>query len=425
MLEKQSALKLEQIEPLFQMVEILGEERSLRDRLQECLLKVLPKTPGSDIRLQSFLKHRYIWVRQVGVEVLAKCFPAEIKLLEPLTADPSTEIRFHAYLELIRVGQKDKVVPFISLFENSPFEIALLIEDQLCRLYDGEKIPFVLTADTPEARQKSKAAWLDWWNKNGEKIPLTRLTSEPALRGLTLIGEVDGNPGNRVFEVDREGKKTWELRNCGGPVDVQALPNGNILIAEYYTSQVTERNRKGDIVWKSPPLGGNATSAQRLPNGNTLVSTHQGVMEFDRSGKRLGEFPNLPNQIYQVHRDKRGHTFVLGDSGLTELDPSNKILRTIPIAKMQGWGGFQVLPNQHFLIGYYNSANGYAEVDATGKALFEHKNINFEVTRLQKMRNGNVLVAGGNHNEVVEFDSNKKVVWKVATEGRPFAICRY
>lgn len=424
-LERYRRLSLPQIEPLFQLHELLASDAPFSDAIQDCLTKIAPRIDGSLDRIRPLLRQVQPRSRIVALQVLAKAFPQELKSVGFLIEDPKPEVRFHALWEFLKAGDKTRVPAFIGLYEQLPFDLAMILEDQLCRLYEGEKLPAVLMADTPEARRVSRDAWLDWWNKNGDKIEISRLSEEPTLRGLTLIGEVDGNPGNRVFEVNREGKKTWELKDCGGPVDLQPLPNGNVLIAEYYTSQVTERNRKGDIVWKSPKLNGNTTSAQRLPNGNTLTSTHTEIAEFDRQGNRLKNTPNIGGQIHQVHRDKRGHLFVLNQNGLIEYDTSNKQIAVIAVGNLVGWGGFQVLPNRHFMIAHYSGGEGIREIDYSGKIIWEAKNIGFDATRIQKLRNGNVLIAGGNRAEVVEFDSSKKIVWRAKTEGRPFAVVRY
>ena len=68
-----------------------------------------------------------------------------------------------------------------------------------------------------------------------------------------------------------------------GPNDAQVLPGGRILVAERNGNQVTERDRTGAISWKhecSSPIG-----CQRLPGGNTLITTFSELKEVTREGK--------------------------------------------------------------------------------------------------------------------------------------------
>ena len=83
----------------------------------------------------------------------------------------------------------------------------------------------------------------------------------------------------------------------------------------------------------------------------------------------------------------------------------------------------------NFLIAFYSTGSSYAEVNPEGKKVWEHSTAGaqtrLEPTRVQRLRNGNTVVAGGNSMWVVEYDRNKKEIWKVATKGRPFSVLRY
>jgi hypothetical protein len=47
-----------------------------------------------------------------------------------------------------------------------------------------------------------------------------------------------------------------------------------------------ERDRGGKIVWSQTGLN-SPYDSQRLPNGNTLISHNQGIIEIDPSGKTV------------------------------------------------------------------------------------------------------------------------------------------
>src|SRR5262249_21049229 len=157
-------------------------------------------------------------------------------------------------------------------------EYAYQVEDILCQLVGDGKVPATLSGGDAENRKKCRAGWEQWWEAGRDKVDLARLIDGEPLKGLTIIVEVDGvNAANgdngRGRACGPACKQRWEWTNVSGPVDVQALPGGRFLVAEYYTSRVTERDREGKIVWESPRLNGNTVAAQRLTNGNTLIAT--------------------------------------------------------------------------------------------------------------------------------------------------------
>src|SRR5207249_4919904 len=143
------------------------------------------------------------------------------------------------------------------------------------------------SGDDAEARRKHKEEWAAWWKANNGKIELGRGEAAQRLLGYTLM--VEGwspfGQGGRVLEVDASGKKRWEISNLMFPTDACVLGNDRVLIAEYNSSQVTERDFKGKILWTKQIAM--PTGAQRLPNGNTLITTRQQLVDVDRAGKEL------------------------------------------------------------------------------------------------------------------------------------------
>lgn len=145
---------------------------------------------------------------------------------------------------------------------------------------------------------------------------------------------------NKVYELDRQGKEVRTLFKP--PADEtmysgQKLPNGNVLYigsrekltevspdgkvvrelpvsisgiglvrAEVVnggwmigtTSDLILLNMKGEITWRSAAAA-RASSAQRLPGGNVLVSsdTNNKMMEVDRNGKLVWEKTVLGNPV--------------------------------------------------------------------------------------------------------------------------------
>lgn len=150
------------------------------------------------------------------------------------------------------------------------------------------------------------------------------------------------------------------------------------------------------------------------------------VVEYSRTNQKVAEFNNLGGTVYQAWRHRNGHTYILAGSAITEFGADNKKVHATNVVGLSGWGGFEILPSGNFLVAYYGGKK-YAEVDKDGKIIWEHTTnagaTQLDPTRIQ--RNGNTVVAGGNVAFVIEYDCDKKEVWKVATKGRPFSVRRY
>ncbi|VGO18539.1 aryl-sulfate sulfotransferase [Pontiella sulfatireligans] len=98
--------------------------------------------------------------------------------------------------------------------------------------------------------------------------------------GNTLIG---ASLKGAVFIVNPAGEILHTLKVRGNHTKhsinkVRELENGNLLILEADCDFVTEYTLDGDVVWEYPvPLL--AFQAERLPNGNTLISGREGIIE--------------------------------------------------------------------------------------------------------------------------------------------------
>jgi hypothetical protein len=405
------------------------DDEAVAEGLRSALVSLCKNVGKADPQLVAGLADKDPVRRALAAQVLGEALPQQRPAVQKLLADPDPKVRLVAGVTLLKAGDRAVMPELLKLLTDGPVEYAYQVEDVLCQLIGEGKAPATLSGGDEAVRKKCRTAWEQWWTENGAKVDLAKLTGGEPLKGLTLIIEVDGvgGPGGqgRVWECGPDGKQRWEWLNVNGPVDIQVLPGGRFLVAEYYASRVAERDREGKIIWESPRLTGNTVAAQRLPNGNTLIATMNEVTEVSRDGKRVvASFPRPQGTVFHARRAKNGHTFILAGNELWELDVGNKPIRKIPVAGLSGWGGFDFLPNGNFLICYYTSARKYAEIDGNGKAVWEHTT-SAEPSRIQRLRNGNILIAGGNAHFVAEYDRDKKEVWKVATKGRPFSVLRY
>ena len=94
--------------------------------------------------------------------------------------------------------------------------------------------------------------------------------------------------GGQAIRLDANGKqvRTFPVnyQHQFGGIDV--LRNGHLLVPQINLGKVVEFDLEGKAVWSADVL--NPTSAQRLPNGNTLVASfnHSRLFEVDRAGKK-------------------------------------------------------------------------------------------------------------------------------------------
>jgi len=94
-------------------------------------------------------------------------------------------------------------------------------------------------------------------------------------------------------EISREGKEEWQINGCASPISAQRLPNGNTVIAEVSGQRVRELDPTGKEVWSLRAIKGrpirNPYVCERLDNGNTLVADNQGLYELDPRGEIVWE----------------------------------------------------------------------------------------------------------------------------------------
>ncbi len=183
-----------------------------------------------------------------------------------------------------------------------------------------------------------------------------------------MLTEAGANP--RLLEVDRTGKTVLEFplqgQNTNAHMETRMarkLSNGNYLVPQLLDKVVREYTPEGKIVWefKAPdePKGRVAPSPRiRLPSGNTLVDlTHSNTsVEVDPSGKIVWQLTNadLPTPCCSrdpcgAQRLPNGNTVITsygaGDQTvkMLEVTPEKKVVWTFEREKKGGIHEFQIL----------------------------------------------------------------------------------
>lgn len=201
-----------------------------------------------------------------------------------------------------------------------------------------------------------------------------------------LIAQYQGQNGNRLVELDAEGKVTWEHPVPSLCVIFQRLPGGNILFA----------------------YGGNPT----------------GVQEVDRDHKVVWNYVSKCPQVLSCERLRNGNTLV-GEQGpcqAVEVSPAGEIVATTPLPTTekpfhQQLRNIHRLPNGN-LLAAIEGEGAAREVDAAGKAVWEVTGLAkvFEAIRLE---NGNTLIACGTQKRVIEVSPEGKTVWELGAADVP------
>jgi hypothetical protein len=347
-------------------------------------------------------------VRAAAAHVVGARGTAEQRAaVRSLLRDKDAQVRYRAAEGLLAARDREAVPALIGLLEEAPAAVALQAEGLLYHLA-GEQAPRVSVLDTGTgARRKCREAWTAWWAGPGAAVDLARAADRERFLGLTL--GIEYNSG-RVWECGPDGKVRWEFTHLQGPMEAQVLPGGRVLLAESNNHTVSERDLRGNIVWQRT-LDGDPTGCQRLPNGNTFVSTFTSVRELTRDGKDVYNF-KLPGGSNAIRMGRNGHILCAIDRAIVELDVAGRKVRSIPLPAPPSYVGIEDLPGDRFLLA--NGGNGQVlEVDAAGKVLW--KATVAGACGVCRVPSGNTLVA--TDHRVVELDRTGKVVWEKETPG--------
>lgn len=127
-----------------------------------------------------------------------------------------------------------------------------------------------------------------------------------------------------VREYTPAGKVIWEVKTPNMPFTAIRLENGNTLIGCTLGNLVIEVDNKGKIVWQlsnddlpGKPIN-DACGVQRLPNGNTVVTSHHATAKQ----VKLTEVTRDKKIVWQHIDDRRSgiHDFQILDTNGKPLD---------------------------------------------------------------------------------------------------------
>jgi HEAT repeat protein len=333
---------------------------------------------------------------------------AHLPDIRKLLNDSELSVRLKVALALAGSGQREAVPALIDLLAELPSDRVEPAEEYLQRLA-GDGAPQNLAGgDDSAARKKRQQAWAAWWKANGERVALVdRYPPEGSERYLGHILLVLANSG-QIMELGPDRKLRWQLNGLENPQDVQVLGNDRILVAEWNGQRVSERNRKGEIIWEKKTPNCWPIAAQRLRNGHTFIACMNKLMEVDRAGNEIFSI-NRPNDVVMARRMRDGQIVVVTNQRqCLRLDTTGKQLKSFGVQWAWHQTGVDILPNGHVLIPS-TWINRITEYDAEGKTVLDLTSM--QPTGAARLKNGNLLVSPQQWPaKVVEMDATGKQV---------------
>jgi HEAT repeat protein len=377
--------------------------------VEQAVLDVLVGLAGraeTAAALKVALKDEALVKRAAAAFVLGRAADKDVRAaVLPLLTDKAPRVRFRAAQGLLAAREKAAVPALIDLVAEGPADGVGEIEDVLSRLA-GEATPDTPTGNGAEGRKERRYAWAKWWKNNGDTLDLAKaLEAEPFLN-LTVVPEMHAN---RVWECGKDGKPRWTIaKDLQCPIDAQVLPGGRILVAELNGNRVTERDKDGKILWEhkvNTPI-----YCQRLPNGNTFISTNHKFFVVTREGKEVSSYSPPESDSFFMHsvqRLKNGHVVVVSMAGqIREVDAAGKEVRTLKLETQGGWNGITGTPDGHYLVA---GANVVQEIDTTGQKVWEYKVAG--ACYASRLPNGNTLVVSNSTAALTEVNKKGETVW--------------
>jgi hypothetical protein len=333
-----------------------------------------------------------------------------------LLKDSSPQVRFRAAQALVKRGDTQAVPVLIALLGEGPPLVAWGAEEFLHRLA-GKSAPPVALQITPASRRQCATAWDAWWRNNRDALRLEYHKLQERLSPLLLFTDLDEG---LVVALGPDWQECWHISGLEGPVDVQLLPSGRVLVAENHGQRVTERDRAGRVVWeyrtKSYP-----GACWRRPDGNTVIATRHELVEVIPAGQAVWS-RRWAEALCGARPLRDGRIAVLtAQKHLVTLTGTGREVSQVELDKLLNeWASLRVLPNGHYLVAPSNNAWDVGEFDAAGRRVWEQGK--YRPAGADRLPNGHLVLSEPPRYRLVELDRDGKVIRERKTEGRPWHV---
>jgi hypothetical protein len=333
---------------------------------------------------------------------------------EAVRKETDPDARFRGLWALVRTTREKEFVPdLVAMIPTLPRGRIWQLEEFLLQLA-GDHPEGGRFGKSPESLTKARDAWAAWWDKKGGAVDLVKLDFKPRIQGFTDLVEYDqrGFGMGRVVSLGPDLKEKWQLSGVRNPTDARVLPTGNLLVIENY-NQVNEREVGGRIV--STKNLNQPLSTQPLADGGLLVVCRPLVVEFDKQGKQVAAYPRPNSDILAGRRLPNGETVFVTNApqgpNCYRLDAKLKeVGKPIALGRIQNQAlvGMDVIGEDKILVCEFDKV---VEYDLkTAKAGWKYPTA--QPTSVQRLPNGNTLIASLNQNKAIEVDPAGEVVWE-------------
>jgi hypothetical protein len=335
--------------------------------------------------------------------------------------ETDSEQRFRGIWALLQTTKEKEFIPdLIAMIPQLPRGRIWQLEDLLLQLA-GKHPEGGRFGKSPESLVKARDAWDAWWKAQNASVDLVKSPYKPRIQGITDIIEMDrsGYNRNRYVSLGPDMKEKCSFSSTS-LFDAKLKPDGKVVTVENY-SQVLERDQTGAITHThnmNQPM-----TVHPEENGKLLVIARQFICELDKNYAQswIYQRQNVAD-ILAGARMPNGDTIFItntqqGDNCF-RLDAKGKLLdKKYTVGRMQNFGFVQsiaVTGDETILV---CEADKVSEWDLkTGKSKWTFS-INMP-TGVQRLPNGNTLIASTNQNRLVEVDPSNEVVWEYrAKEG--------
>jgi hypothetical protein len=340
----------------------------------------------------------------------ARLLTAEVR---KLLQDPDLQVRLRVGLALAAARDKEAIPVLIALLGEASSQETYLVEELLYRLA-GDKPPIEDLGSNPAARRRYREAWQKWWKEHGAAIDLAKLEEATRQLGYTLVLLLDQG---RAIDLDAANRPRWQIEGLNFPLDIQMLPDERVLVAEHNGHRVTERNKKGEVLWEkqiNEPL-----AAQRLDNGNTFIASKSQLVEVDKTGREVWSYTRPGGEtIMKAQKLPNGDVGIITQQGITRyvrLDKTGKEVRSFGVDVRTSGGRIEVLPNGHVIVPEMGN-NRVVEHDGEGRVVWE-ATVEQPIAAV-RLSNGHTMVTSMTANRAVELDRQGKVVWEYKHDTR-------
>jgi outer membrane protein assembly factor BamB len=247
-------------------------------------------------------------------------------------------------------------------------------------------------------------------------MPEAQLAFNAKNLGKTLVVLLDVG---KIIMLDSSNNILWKIDNLQFPLDAQILPDEKVLVAEHQGNKVTERNKKGEIIWEKKIDG--PLAVQKLEDGSIFIASKSNIVFVDQKGKEISEFTPPNNEpIMKANIASNGDLCLVlstqqGNAKFVRFDKNKKPVATYDIDVRTSGGKVDILPNGNSLI-----------TEVYGNRVIEFNNEGKEVWKFEceqpvaavRLPNGNTLVTSMTQMKALEIDPKGKEIWSYKSNTR-------